>query len=182
MDINSMDIKEIEAIIEGLLFAAGDILPFEKIGELLEIDKKTLKKIMNNMILEFQNSKRGIMIREINGGYQLCTRMEHYEYIKRLFEPRQKQGLSQAALETLAVIAYNQPVTKAKIEEIRGVNSDGAVAKLLEKNLIREAGRLDCPGKPMLFEITEQFLRNFGLKSVNDVKDMLTDKLPVGQE
>jgi segregation and condensation protein B len=164
-----MEIKEMESIIEGLLFAAGDPLEISKIAEILEIDKKTAKLILNNMVVNFQNSKRGIMIREIDGCYQLCSRFEHYEYLRKLFEPRQKQALSQAAFETLAIIAYNQPVTRNKIEQIRGVNSDSAVTRLLERNLIRDAGRLDSPGKPMLYETTEEFLRSFGFKSVADL-------------
>lgn len=167
-----MEIKEIEAVIEGLLFAAGDVLSFDRIAEILEIDKKTLKLIINNMIISFQNSTRGVIIREIDGGYQLCTRAEHHDYLKKLFEPRQKQGLSQAAFEALAIIAYNQPVTRTKIEQIRGVNSDSAVTKLLERNLIREAGRMDCPGKPILYEATEEFLRSFGYKSIGEIKSL----------
>lgn len=172
-----MDIKEMEAVIEGLLFAAGDILPLEKIAEILEIDKKTAKLVLNNMIGYFQNSGRGIMIREINNGYQLCTRAEHHEYIKKLFEPRHRQGLSQAAFETLAIIAYNQPITKAKVEQIRGVNSDSAIARMLERNLIKEAGRLDAPGKPILYETTEEFLRCFGFKSISDLPVLVMNEL-----
>ncbi len=164
-----MEIKEMEAIIEGLLFAAGDPLEMEKIAEILELDKKSAKLILNNMVANYRNSKRGIMIREIDGSYQLCTRFEHYEYIRRLFEPRQKQALSQAAFETLSIIAYNQPITRTKIEQIRGVNSDSAVTRLVERNLIREAGRLDSPGKPMLYETTEEFLRSFGFRSTADL-------------
>ena len=164
-----MDIKEMESIIEGLLFAAGDALPLEKLSEILEMDKKALKLVLGNMIINFQNSRRGIMIREIDNAYQLCTRMEHNEYIKKLFEPRQRQGLSQAAFETLAIIAYNKPITKAKIEQIRGVNSDSAITRLQERNLVREAGRMDTPGKPMLFETTDEFLRSFGFGSLKDL-------------
>lgn len=108
-------------------------------------------------------------MREIDGSYQLCTRFEHYDYIRRLFEPRQKQALSQAAFETLAIIAYNQPITRNKIEQVRGVNSDSAVTRLVERNLVREAGRLDSPGKPVLYETTEEFLRSFGFKSTADL-------------
>jgi len=174
-----IDIRDVEAVIEGLLFAAGDPLPLDKIAEILEIDKKTAKLIINNMITNFQNSKRGIMIREINNAYQLCTRFEHYEYIRKLFEPRQKQSLSQAAFETLAIIAYNRPITKARIEQIRGVNSDSAIARLLERNLIREAGRLDAPGKPILYETTDEFLRSFGFKSYSDLPDIELNELEI---
>lgn len=164
-----MEIREMEAVIEGLLFAAGDPLELEKIAEILEIDKKSARLILNNMVINYGNSKRGIMMREIDGSYQLCTRFEHYDYIRRLFEPRQKQALSQAAFETLAIIAYNQPITRNKIEQIRGVNSDSAVTRLVERNLVREAGRLDSPGKPVLYETTEEFLRSFGFKSTADL-------------
>jgi len=164
-----MEIRDYEAIIEGLLFAAGDVLTLDKISEIIDIDKKTARIILNNMIINYQNSRRGIMIRELNNGYQMCTRFEHYEYIKKLFEPRQKQGLSQAAFETLAIIAYNQPITKAKVEQVRGVNSDSAFTRLTERNLIKEAGRMDAPGKPILYETTEEFLRCFGFRSVNDL-------------
>jgi len=164
-----MEIKEIEAVIEGLIFAAGDPLPLEKIAEIIGMDRKTTRLIINDMIISLQKSKRGVMLREIDGSYQLCTRFEHYEYISRLFEPRQKQALSQAAYETLAIVAYNQPVTRATIEHIRGVNSDSAITRLVERNLIREAGRLESPGKPLIYETTEEFLRSFGFKSTADL-------------
>lgn len=164
-----MDIKEMEAVIEGLLFAAGDPLPLEKLAEILELDRKTARLILNNMAVSIQNSKRGIMLRELDESYQLCTRSEHTAYIQKLVEPRQKQALSQAAFETLSIVAYNQPVTRARIEMIRGVNSDSAISRLVERNLIKEAGRLDSPGKPMIYETTEEFLRSFGFKSTNDL-------------
>ena len=169
MNDSKLDMKEIEAIVEGLLFAAGDALPLEKIAEVLELDKKTTRLILNNMILSYKASKRGIMIRDINDAYQLCTRPEHYEYLRKLNEPRQKQALSQAAYETLAIIAYNRPITRGRIEQIRGVNSDSAITRLLERNLIKEAGRLDTPGKPLLFETTDEFLRSFGFRSLADL-------------
>ncbi|MCX7843185.1 MAG: SMC-Scp complex subunit ScpB [Clostridia bacterium] len=164
-----MDIKKVEAIIEGLLFASGDPLPLEDICEILELDKKTARLVMDNMISSFKNSNRGIMIREINNAYQMCTRPEHFDFIKRLNEPRQKQVLSQAAFEVLSIVAYNQPITKAKIEQIRGVNSDSAISKLLERNLIKEAGRMDAPGKPILYATTEEFLRCFGFRTIADL-------------
>jgi segregation and condensation protein B len=177
-----VDIKDIEAIIEGLLFASGDALPLEKISELIEVDKKTTRLILNNMIIHMQSSKRGIMLREINNAYQLCTRFEHYEYIKRLFEPRQKQALSQAAFETLAIIAYNKPITRARIEQIRGVNSDSALTRLIERNLVREAGKMDTPGKPMLYETTEEFLKSFGFKALTDLPVLEMNELETENE
>lgn len=177
-----MDIKEIESIVEGLLFASGDPVSLEKLSEILEIDKKTMRLILSNMAASFQNSKRGILIRELDGCYQLCSRPEHFEYIAKLVEPRQKQALSQAAFETLSIIAYNQPVTRAKIEMIRGVNSDSAISRLIERNLIREAGRLDSPGKPVLYETTEEFLRSFGFKSINDLPIIQLDPMLPSEE
>ncbi|MFZ5988824.1 MAG: SMC-Scp complex subunit ScpB [Bacillota bacterium] len=165
-----MDLKKLEGIIEGLLFSAGDRISIEKLCEIAGIDKKTAKLVLNNMIVSYNNNpSRGITIREINNGYQLCSKPELYDYLKVLFEPRQKSGLSQAAFETLAIIAYNRPITKAKIEQIRGVNSDSAVTRLLERNLVKEAGRLDAPGKPVLYETTEEFFRSFGFKSDSDL-------------
>ncbi len=164
-----MDVESVEAIIEGLLFASGRPLSLEKISQVLELDKKTTRLILDNMALNYQNSRRGIMLREIDGCYQLCTRFEHYEYIRKLAEPEQKQELSQAAYEVLAVIAYNQPVTRARIEEIRGVNSESAISRLLERDLIREMGRLEAPGRPILYGTTEKFLRSFGFKSLSDL-------------
>lgn len=177
-----MDIKDIESVIEGLLFAAGDPVPLEKLAEILEQDKKTMRLILSNMAVSLQNSKRGIMLRELNGSYQLCTRPEHEQYIQRLVEPRQKQALSQAAYETLSIVAYNQPITRARIEAIRGVNSDSAISRLIERNLIREAGRLDAPGKPMLYETTEEFLRSFGFKSINDLPIIQLDPMLPSEE
>lgn len=177
-----MDIKEIEAVIEGLLFAAGDPLPLQKLADILEMDRKTTRLLMNNMAISLQNSKRGIMLRELDESYQLCTRPEHAEYIRRLVEPRQKQSLSQAAFETLSIVAYNQPVTRAKIELIRGVNSDSAISRLLERNLIQEAGRLDLPGKPLIYETTEEFLRSFGFKSTKDLPIIDLDKMAGAEE
>ncbi|MDP4179680.1 MAG: SMC-Scp complex subunit ScpB [Bacillota bacterium] len=172
-----MEVKEIESIVEGLLFAAGDPLSLDRISEILEIDKKAVKIILNNMIISYQNSKRGIMMRELNGKYQFCTRFEHNEYIKKLFEPRHKQGLSTAAFETLSIVAYNQPITRAKVEQIRGVNSDSAISKLIDRNLIKEAGRLDAPGRPVLYETTEEFLRSFGFRSLTDLPRLEMDEI-----
>lgn len=152
-------------------------MPVARIAEILDLDKSTAKRFLANMALKLQNSQRGILMREIDGSYQLCTRPEHFEYISRLVEPRQKQALSQAAFETLAIVAYNQPVTRARIEMIRGVNSDSSIATLIERNLIREAGRLDSPGRPMLYETTEEFLRSFGFKSVKDLPLIEFDKI-----
>lgn len=165
----TLDIKKIECIIEALLFAYGDKVTLDTISNVIDVDKKTTKMILSNMIYSYNRSSRGLMIREITDGYQLCSRQEYHDFVKKAFEPKMKQSISQAAMETLAIIAYNGPVTKARIEQIRGVNSDSAVARLLERNLVREAGRLETPGRPAIFEVTEEFYRSFGFSSKSDL-------------
>jgi len=177
-----MELQEIESVLESLLFAAGDRVSLDKLSDILEIDKKTIKLILQNMMDRFRNTNRGVIIREIDNGYQLCTNPENYEYVKKLFEPRQKQGLSQAAYEVLAIIAYLGPVTRAKIEQIRGVNSDSAIARLLERNLIKESGRLDAPGKPVLYDTTEEFLRCFGYKAKSELPSLGNNEILLIQE
>ncbi len=164
-----VDIKNIERIIEGLLFAAGEKVSLNKISEVLQKEKSVTKTILGNMMFHYNNSSRGIMIREINGGYQMCTRPEVYEDIKVAFSPKQKGGISQAAFETLSIIAYNGPVTKPKIEYIRGVNSDSALTKLQERGLVDEVGRLDTPGRPTTYDVTDEFFRQFGFASKKDL-------------
>lgn len=161
-------------IIESLLFASGEPVSLDKISSVLEIEKNIVKKIIEDMKEYYRDMKRGIMIREINGNYQLYSKLEYGEYVKKLFQTPVKHSLSQAAYETLAIIAYNKPIAKAEIDSIRGVNSESAIAKLIERGLIREAGRMDMPGKPILYETTEEFLRCFGLSSYDDLPP-LTD-------
>lgn len=164
-----MEISTIESIIESLIFSHGDALSLDKICEILELDKKTARNLMKNFMDTYNNSNRGIIIREINEKYQMCSNPKYFDYVSRLYQIRQKQALSQAAYEVLSIIAYNQPITKAKIEQIRGVNSDSAVTRLLERNLVKEAGKLDVPGRPRLYETTDEFLKCFGFKSVRDL-------------
>lgn len=164
-----MEITTIESIIESLLFSSGDPLALDKICEILELDRKTARNILKNMMDSYSTANRGFIIRQLDDKYQLCSNPEYFEYVSKLYQIRQKQSLSQAAYEVLAIVAYNQPVTRAKIEQIRGVNSDSAVTRLLERNLIKEAGKLDVPGKPRLYETTEEFLKCFGFKSVSEL-------------
>ena len=168
-DVSTMDISTIESIIESLIFSYGDALPLDKICEILELDRKTARNLMKNFIDSYNSSNRGIILREINDKYQMCSNPRYFEYVSKLYQVRQKQALSQAAYEVLSIIAYNQPITRAKIEQIRGVNSDSAVTRLLERNLVREAGKLDVPGRPRLYETTDEFLKCFGFKSVRDL-------------
>jgi len=164
-----MDKKEIKAIIESLLFIWGDPLSVSDISNILEMEEKEVKKILDDMIDEFEINRRGIRIIRIRNKYQLGTRPEHYQWISKLTEKKESKGLSNAALETLAIIAYKQPITKSEVEAIRGVRCDKAINTLISKNLIRELGRLDKTGKPIIYGTTDEFLRYFGLKELEDL-------------
>ena len=166
-----MNIKTIESIIEGVLFAAGDSVSIEKLADITDVDTKTLKSIINNLADKYDNEKSGLMIISLEDSYQMCTRPDYQEYIKKLAEPKRAHNLSNAALEVLSVIAYRQPVSKTAIEQIRGVSSDTIVNRLVERGLVKEAGRLDAPGKPVLFKTTEEFLRCFNLKSLKELPE-----------
>lgn len=165
-----MNLNDIEAAIESILFIASEAVPISKIAYAVEQDLKTTKDIINNLIQKYEQDKRGLQIIEINNSYQMCTNPKCFEFIRRLYSNQQKQKLTQTLLETLAIIVYKQPITKMQIEEIRGVSAEHAVNKLIERKLIHEIGRLDIPGKPILFGTTEEFLRYFGFNSL--------DKLP----
>lgn len=166
-----MDIKTVEAIIEGVLFAAGDAVKIEKLSDIAEVDTGTLVSIVNNISDRYETEKSGIMIIRLEDSFQMCTRPEYNEYISRLKEPKKSQSLSNAAIEVLSVIAYRQPVTRSQIENIRGVSSDSLVSRLVERGLVKEVGRLDAPGRPILFSTTEEFLRCFNLSSLTELPD-----------
>ena len=167
-----MDIKDIKAALECIFFISGDSVALKDLSSLFSVDKSTMKKIINQMIDEFENNGRGLRIVEINGSYQFTTKPQYYEYIEKLFKPKAKAGLSHASLETLSIIAYKQPVTKANIDEIRGVKSDACLYRLLDKDLIRDMGRMETPGRPILYGTTDNFLRLFGLKTLADLPDI----------
>ncbi len=164
-----MDIKEIKSIIESLLYVAGDAVHIKELSGVLGIDEPTVKRIVNQMMDYYNDEGRGMQIIEVNNSYQFCTRPEHYEYIERLVKPQTRQGLSQASLETLSIVAYKQPITRVQIDSIRGVKSDSSISRLLEKELIFEAGRQDGPGRPMIYCTTDNFLKLFGLKSISEL-------------
>ena len=170
-----MGIEKLKATIEAILFAAGRIVNEEALILNLEINKEELQKIIQSMQEDYQN--RGIEIVKIENGYQLCSKKEYYEYIYPIIDKRIKPNLSNAALETLAIIAYNPKVTRAEIEAIRGVNADGAIYKLLEFGLIEVAGKLDAPGKPTIYKTNNEFLRMFGYSSLEDLPELPRYKL-----
>jgi len=170
-------------IIEALLFASNEPISAKKITEVIEyVDTRTVRKLIDQLREEYDSLQRSFQIIEIANGYQICTRPEYHEWIKKLHSKQINVSLSTAALETLAIIAYNQPVTRAKIEEIRGVNSSGVLNNLMQKKLIRVSGRSSSAGRPLLFSTTDEFLKNFGLKdladlpSIDEIEDMFGTK------
>lgn len=169
---------KIKSTIESLLFVSGDPLTIKDLSNALEISIKTIKSILDEMIIEYEDEKRGIKLISINGEYQLVTKTENSSYIQKLLKKNKRQSLSQASLESLAIIAYKQPITRVDIDEIRGVKSESAMQRLLEKDLIKEVGRLEVPGRPILYGTTDEFLRQFGLKELKDLPslDLYDDK------
>lgn len=164
-----MSIEKTEAAIEAILFTMGESVEAEKIAVAIEHDVDTTVRIIHNMMDKYENEDRGIKIIELEGSFQLCTKEEYYENLIRICSQPRRYTLTDAALETLSIIAYKQPVTKIEIEKIRGVNSDRSVNKLVELELVKEVGRLDAPGRPMLFGTTEEFLRTFGVGSIDEL-------------
>lgn len=166
-----MEIREIRAMIEAVLFAAGDAVEIDRLADIVDVDKRSLREILKKMMDDYSYERRGIHIIRMEDAYQMCTRGEYAEYVSRLAEPPRKQNLSNAALEVLSIVAYKQPVTRNSIEHIRGVNCDYIVNRLIERNFIEEKGRLDAPGRPILFGTTQHFLRIFGVSSLADLPD-----------
>lgn len=177
-----MEIEKIKSIIEAILFAAGRQVDIKELMISLEISRDDLENIINSMQEDYKNQSRGIEIIKINESYQLCTKKELYEYVYQILDKRVKPNLSNAALETLSIIAYNPKITRAEIESIRGVSADACIYKLLEYELIKEAGKADLPGKPMTYETTNEFLKMFGYTSLNDLPELPRYKLDENQQ
>jgi len=167
-----MNVNQAKSAIEAVLFSLGNAVELDKIAEIIDLDKETTGKIINQMIVEYSSEVRGIHLIELNGSYQLCSKKEYYEYIKKATNKTVKFELTEVVLETLSIIAYKQPITKLHIEKIRGVKSDHAVNRLVDYGLVEEKGRMDSPGRPILFGTTEAFLRNFGLTSTSDLPEI----------
>lgn len=167
-----MELEKIQSIIESILFSAGRMVSIEEIELALEISRVDLEKILEKMQEEYKEEKRGIELIKLNNGYQLCSKKENYEYIYQIIDKRNKPKLSNAALETLSIIAYNPKISRAEIEAIRGVSVDATIYKLLEYGLIEEAGKLDLPGRPMSYKTTEEFLKMFGYSSLDELPEL----------
>lgn len=164
-----MEIKKLQAALEAILFAMGDSVELSQLAAAVQQDKETTRKVLADMMARYDEEDRGIRIIELEQAYQMCTKKEYYEYLIRLAMHPKKPALTDVMLETLSIIAYKQPVTKAEIEKIRGVKCDHAVNKLVEYELVRELGRLDAPGRPILFGTTEEFLRCFGVQGIEEL-------------
>jgi segregation and condensation protein B len=172
-----MDDRETMGIIESILFVSGDPVSLKDIAKVLEIDVRIARKLMERMIDTFNFERRGLQIIKVNDSYQLATRPEFSEYIQKYIGSEQKQTLSQAALETLSIIAYRQPITRGDIESIRGVKCEYALNILSERGLIKEVGRLEAPGRPILYGTTDLFLKSFGLSSIKDLPPITEEDL-----
>ena len=172
-----MEKERIMGIIESILFAAGREVTIKELMTVLEAESSDIINIVNEMKEKYENEDRGIQIINVDGAYQLCTKKRNYDYICQIFDKRAKLQLSQSAMETLSIIAYNPRITRAEIEAIRGVSSDGVIYKLLDYNLIAETGKLDAPGRPTTFSTTNEFLKMFGLSSLKDLPELPRYKL-----
>ena len=167
-----MERTKAKAVIEGVLFTMGESVEVGKLAEVIEEDVKTTRSILEEMEKDYEQEDRGIFITWLDSAVQLCTKAEMYEYLIRIAKAPRKMSLTDTVLETLSIIAYKQPVTRVEIEKVRGVSCDHAINKLREYDLITELGRLDAPGRPLLFGTTEQFLRCFGVKSLDELPEL----------
>lgn len=177
-----MDFDTKQAIIESMMFATGGIVTTQDIMKILEIGSSEIESIMLKLREKYERPCSGIELLKVDDGYQLCTKKEYCEYIYPLIDKRTKPVISNSALETLSIIAYNPKITRAEIEAIRGVSSDGTIYKLLEYNLIEEAGRLDAPGRPNTYKTTNEFLKMFGISSLEELPELPRYKLDENEQ
>ena len=172
-----MEIEKAKAIIEAILFACGREVEIKELMSALEMSSEEILKIIESMKQDYLQNERGIEIIKVNDALQLTTKKDYYEYIYPIFDKRSKPNLSNAALETLSIIAYNPKITRAEIEAIRGVNSDGTMYKLLEYNLIESVGKADAPGRPTMYGVTNEFMKMFGITSLDELPELPKYKL-----
>ena len=180
--VKKMEIDNIQSIIEAILFACGRPVEMKELITALELPEQDIINIIQNMQTEYSASNRGIEIVKVENGYTLCSKKEYYEYIYPLFDNRAKPNISNAAMETLAIIAYNPRITRAEIEAIRGVNTDATIYKLLEYNLIEDAGKSDLPGKPTTYKTTQEFLKTFGVSNLDELPELPRYKLDENEQ
>lgn len=184
-----MDLKQYKAAVEAMLFATGEPIGQDKLASVLEIEEPVVERLLYSLKDEYEKAERGLCLLQLEDRWQLATKKEYGEQVKNILDTRRNTPLSPAALETLTIIAYNQPVSRSFIEQVRGVDSSSSVSSLEEKGLIEEAGRLDLPGHPVSFRTTDVFLRTFGLTSLaelpplheDDVTPMMTERTLAGE-
>lgn len=174
-----MQLDEKISIIEAVLFACGEPVEFDKLSEASDVELTTMHKLVALLNDKYHENSSALEVLKLENSYQLATRKEYAGYIRTAMETKRSATLSPAAMEALTIIAYNQPVTRSFVDDVRGVDTSGVLSGLLEKELIEEAGRLDVPGKPVLFRTTDNFLRCFKLSSINDLPPLPTDNSQV---
>ena len=178
IDVKQYEFKElsrkaqIKSAIESMLFVSGEPLALRDIAHNLELKEKNVEEIVKEMMTEYEDENRGIRLISINNSYQLVTKSENSDYLQRMLKKNKRYSLSQASIESLAIIAYKQPITRIDIDEIRGVKSESAIQKLVERGLIKDVGRLEVPGRPILYGTTDEFLRQFGLETLKELPSL----------
>lgn len=177
-----MEIEKAKAIIEAILFACGREVKINELMSALELNGEDVLNIIESLKIDYERENRGIEIIKVNDGFQLTTKKEYYEYIYPIFDKRSKPNLSNSALETLSIIAYNPKITRPEIEAIRGVNSDATIYKLLEYNLIESVGKADAPGRPTMYGVTSEFYRMFGFSNMEELPELPKYKLDENQQ
>lgn len=169
--------KNMSAAIEAILFSIGDAVPVKEIAKVLEAEEKDVLNAIEELAAEYENENRGIKLIRLEDSYQLCTKNEYYDYLIKLINMPKKHSLTDSLMETLSIVAYKQPITRQEIEAIRGVSCVHAINKLVEYKLIAEVGRLDAAGRPILFGTTEDFMRSFGVTSMDELPTITPDKI-----
>jgi segregation and condensation protein B len=177
-----MEIDKSKAIMEAILFACGREVKISELMATLELGGEDVLNIIESLKADYERENRGIEIIKVNDGFQLTTKKEYYEYIYPIFDKRSKPNLSNSALETLSIIAYNPKITRPEIEMVRGVNTDGTIYKLLEYNLIESVGKADAPGKPTMYAVTNEFYRMFGFSNMDELPELPKYKLDENQQ
>lgn len=177
-----MEIKKLQGAVEAILFASGDPVSIDKIAQVLELDKSTATKILQNIMDDFNGDDRGIQVVRLEDSYQMCTNPSYHDEVRCVLDMRRNTPISSAGMEVLAIVAYNQPVTKAFIEQIRGVDCSGVLGSLTSKGLIEERGRLELPGRPLLYGTTSDFLRCLNISSLKELPPLPQKKAEEPEE
>ena len=168
-ELSKSNKKRLKGIIEGILFAAGEPVALRELEKAMELDGNTIQEIMSELEKDYSKAERGLRLVQVNNTWQMSTKPEHYDFIQRVLGQQEVSGLSKAAMETLSVIAYRQPITRIDIDNLRGVSSNSSVQRLLDRGLIKEAGRMEAPGRPILYKTTPAFLKTFHLSRIEDL-------------